>query len=397
MVSPLRHVLATAENTPARTALTPPVLAAGYGQGPVESLAAWRERREVLLSVFTEEIYGAPPPPAQASSTVLETLAAPDWVGAGRLELHDVQLATPGGPAAMTLAVLKPDGAVRGVFLIPSDCGLRPLLSDARLAAPDAYRMSWCDSEGGLGGPPAGLTGALFGAHVITPPLDRILQHGYAVAAWHESEIAPDSEALHAETLIRLGLDPDAADRPGVLTLWAWTLSAVVDVLKADPALGDAPVFAYGHSRRGKAVLLAGARDARIDLVLAHQSGTAGAAPHGDMTGEPVRSMARRYPHWFAPAYQRWAQGPETALPVNQHQLIALVAPRAVHLGGGNRDTWADPAGADLAARAAAPAWRLYGVDPGAKLSSHLRPGTHGVRAEDWDAFLAAADRVAAP
>ena len=154
-------------------------------------------------------------------------------------------------------------------------------------------------------------------------------------------------------------------------------------------------VTVFGHSRNGKAALLAGARDDRIDLVITHQSGTAGAAPHGDMTGEPVRSMVRRYPHWFAPAFQDWAERPEDALPVNQHQLLALIAPRSVHLGGANRDTWADPEGARAAARAAAPAWRLYGADPDAHISSHLRGGTHGVREEDWDAFLAAAERTA--
>jgi hypothetical protein len=281
------------------------------------------------------------------------------------------------------------------VFLIPTDCGLRPLLSDARIAPPDAFRPSWCGDPEGTGGPPGGLIGALFGAHIVTPPLDLILAQGFAVAAWHESDIAPDSGDELAASLQMLGLDPDAVDRPGVLSLWAWTISSVVTALEADPDLADAPVFAYGHSRRGKAVLLAGARDERIDLVLAHQSGTAGAAPHDDMTGEPVASMARSYPHWFTPAYQRYAEAGEAALPVNQHQLIALVAPRSLHLGGANRDTWADPVGAETAARAAHPAWRLHDADPHTKISSHLRDGTHGVREEDWAAFLEAAERVA--
>ncbi len=400
MVSPLRHILATAENTPARAALTPPLLAEGYGQAPVATLEDWRARRDALLTVFADEVYGAAPPAPDVSLTLDERLAPAGWIGPGRLELSTLTLsmaeANPGAePATMRVAVLKPDAPVRGVFVIPSDCGLRPLLSDARIAPPDAFRPSWCGDPEGTGGPPGGMIGALFGAHIVTPPLDLILAQGFAVAAWHESDIAPDSGDQLAASLEALGLDPDATDRPGVLSLWAWTISSVVTALEADPELGNAPVFTYGHSRRGKAVLLAGARDQRIDLVLAHQSGTAGAAPHDDMTGEPVASMARSYPHWFTPAYQRYAEADEDAIPVNQHQLIALVAPRALHLGGANRDTWADPVGAQTAARAAHPAWRLYGVDPDTKLSSHLRDGTHGVREADWAAFLEAAERVA--
>jgi hypothetical protein len=396
MVSPVRHILATAENTPARTALAPPLLAGGYGQGPVESLADWRARREALLTVFAQDIYGAAPPAPAIAVTLDDSLAPADWIGPGRLELSTLSLGVAGAePVTMRLAVLKPDAPVRGVFLIPSDCGLRPLLSDARIAPPDAFRPSWCGDLEGTGGPPGGMIGALFGAHIVTPPLDLILAQGFAVAAWHESDVAPDSEDQLAESLSALGLDLAAPDQPGVLSLWAWTISSVITALEADQELADAPVFAYGHSRRGKAVLLAGARDARIDLVVAHQSGTAGAAPHGDMTGEPIASMARSYPHWFTPAFQRYAELGEDALEVNQHQLIALVAPRALHLGGANRDTWADPVGAQTAARAAHPAWQLYGVDPDAHISSHLRGGTHGVREEDWDAFLDAAERVA--
>ncbi|MEQ8433336.1 MAG: hypothetical protein RIA71_03775 [Oceanicaulis sp.] len=400
MVSPLRHILATAENTPARAAITPPLMADGYGQGPVESLAEWRARRGALSNVFAEEIYGAAPPAPDLSVTRDDSLAPADWIGPGRLELSTFTLSVAGTdlgaePVTMRLAVLKPDRPVRGVFLIPSDCGLRPLLSDARIAPPDAFRPSWCGDLEGTGGPPGGLIGALFGAHIVTPPLDLILAQGFAVAAWHESDIAPDSEDQLAESLQALGLDPDAGDRPGILSLWAWTISSVITALEADTELADAPLIAYGHSRRGKAVLLAGARDERVDLVLAHQSGTAGAAPHGDMTGEPVASMARSYRHWFTPAYQGFSDNAASAPPVNQHQLIALIAPRALHLGGANRDTWADPMGAESAARAAHPAWALYSVDPETKISSHLRNGTHGVREEDWAAFLAAAERVA--
>ncbi|XBQ15584.1 MAG: hypothetical protein ABL308_11545 [Oceanicaulis sp.] len=394
--TPVRHLLATAENTPARAPLAPPLFAEGYGQEAVDTLADWEARRTALLAVFEREIYGAAPAEPAVTTLEVETLPAPDWVGTGVLELRRITI-TPesADPIALTLAVVRPQGSVNGVFFIPADCGLRAALSDHRIDPPTDYRSSWCGPPESLGGDPGGLVGALFGKHILTPPLDRILEAGYAAALFHDGAIGPDERDRFDAALLRLGVDSGAENRPGLISVWAWTLSAMIDAIEDHPELGSAPVFAYGHSRRGKAALLAAARDDRIALTLVHQSGTTGAAPHADATGEPVASMVKSYPHWFTPRFSRYA-GNEAALSVNQHQLIALLAPRALHLGGANRDSWADPKGAETAARAAAPAWTLYGEDPGARVSSHLRPGTHGVTEEDWTAFLAAADRATA-
>ena len=157
-----------------------------------------------------------------------------------------------------------------------------------------------------------------------------------------------------------------------------------------------------GHSRRGKAVLVAGAFDPAIDLIVSHQSGTGGSTPARRYRGEPIDSITQAYPHWFAPAYSEYA-GREDAFAFDQHQLLALIAPRPLLLGNARRDTWSDPVGGFLAAQAAGPAWELYGergfeqnrlgaFDPDQPLAFNIRFGTHGVTPEDWDAFLAFAD-----
>ena len=149
----------------------------------------------------------------------------------------------------------------------------------------------------------------------------------------------------HAETLRSLGLDPAAPDRPGVIGVWAWMMSRVADVLETEEAIDSEQLAVMGHSRRAKAALLAGARDERFSVILAHQSGTGGASLHRDNLGEPIGSITEGYPHWFVPGYADYADR-EDALPLDAHYLLALIAPRSVLLGNSWRDVWPDPAGA---------------------------------------------------
>jgi hypothetical protein len=117
--------------------------------------------------------------------------------------------------------------------------------------------------------------------------------------------------------------------------------------------------------------------------------------------------MTRTYPHWFAPAFARYV-GRQDQLPVDQHQLLALIAPRPVLLGGARRDSWSDPQGAVLAAAGAAPAYGLFGVgafnqrdlreaDFDFPVVTYVRPGLHGVHGSDWEVALSFLDeRLAA-
>lgn len=398
--TPMRHILTTADplamGAPAR-----PDLFESLPDAPEARLAAWRAGRAALHARLNAAIYGAAPPgPVRLSAG--EWRPHSDSTQPGRRSLSRVEIAmADGSPLTLDLALVMPapEIALRGVVLAPSECGLQAVLHDPALPSPDGFTPGYCDAEGGL---LWDMIGGLFGEWISGPPVSQLLARGYAVAAWHESDIAPDSAALHSQSLENLGLDASAADRPGAVSLWAWTISRAVDALRADPRFSDTPLIAYGHSRRGKAVLLAAARDERIAITLAHQSGTGGAALHGDGVGEPIAAVTEAYPHWFAPAYASYG-GREDALPIDQHGLIALVAPRAVLLGAAWRDTWSDPAGAFRAAEAASPAWRLHGqaglvqprleaFDPSGGIASHIRPGTHGVSQADWDAFMAFMD-----
>ncbi|MGE0409035.1 MAG: alpha/beta hydrolase, partial [Amphiplicatus sp.] len=254
----------------------------------------------------------------------------------------------------------------------------------------------------------------LFGRYIVTPPVEMILAHGYGLAVLYPSEAVPDDKEAGSAALAALAEGhADTATRWGAIAAWGWLYSRAADALLADERIDPKGLIAWGHSRYAKAALLAAAFDDRFDAVIAHQSGAGGASLNRKKAGESIKAITKTYPHWFSARYARYADKAET-LPVDQHQLLALVAPRPILLGNARRDVWSDPAGALRAARGADPVYELYGetgldqarmtpFSPQAELSFWIRPGTHGVVEEDWPAFLAFLDahigarRIAAP
>lgn len=389
--SPVRHIMMTASpgghGPQAEPALT-----------GTQTLEDWQRIRAQIAEQLNATFYGSAPPAASIEVLSHELIDDEAYEGLGRLEVVELQLTLEsGGEGQIKLGLALPhqvEGPVP-VILIPGECGLPTQMSRSDLPEPRGGRAGYCDPGDG---PISNFIGGFFGDYVVSPPLPQILARGYAVAAWHESDIAPDRASAHAASLEALGLDPTATDRPGVISVWAWMISQVTSYARTDSRLADDQISVMGHSRRAKAALLAGARDERIAAVLSHQSGTGGASLHRDNTGEPIAAITDSYPHWFIPSYADYA-GQESNMPVDAHHLIALNAPRSVLLGNARRDVWSDPAGAWRAAQAASPVWALYGVDglnqaqlnemdTSGHLAFHIRPATHGVRDVDWDAFL---------
>ena len=162
-------------------------------------------------------------------------------------------------------------------------------------------------------------------------PAERILQRGYGIAALHNAELAPDDKDTYRDGVIRLFEGDGDRARPRnacrALGAWAWGASRAMDYFASDSRVDPRRVAVVGHSRGGKAALRAGAQDERFALVVSNESGEGGAALSRRNFGETVARITESFPHWFAEAYKDYA-GRERDLPVDQHMLLALIAPR---------------------------------------------------------------------
>ena len=374
----------TTPKTPKTVSASPPL--------NFQNQEAWKSQKPGIFQQLEKEIYGKLPKTHNAKlihtrsipndfiNTNIEeiTLRAQYFVREGQPTKQSSQniefkvvLITPSQPAART-----------PVIMMESFCPNHNVIPVAGLSKPENVSFS-CDGTRLM----HLVAGFFFGRYIKTPPIQNIIDRGYALAVTFPSDVFPDMAS--AASIYKYAPNPD--NRWGAIGAWAWQFSLLSNHLGADPRFSH--TIAYGHSRYGKSALLAAAYDETIDSVIAHQSGTGGASLSIDKPGETVELITKNYPHWFTPGYS------EDNLSLDQHHLLALLAPRPILLGNAKRDVWSDPEGAFRAARAATPIYKLFGSNglsqnklnvfhPEADISFWIRRGTHGVVKEDWPAFL---------
>jgi dienelactone hydrolase len=233
-------------------------------------------------------------------------------------------------------------------------------------------------------------------------PAEMLIDSGYAVAAFHVGDAAPDNADTYQDGVLRLypELQRKASGMKAIGS-WAWAASRVLDYFKMDADVDSSRVNLVGHSRGGKAALWAGAQDERFAMIVSNCSGNTGAAPARRTVGESVKDINTQFPHWFCDNYKRFNDD-LTALPVDQHMLIALIAPRPVYTTSATEDIWADPAGSYLSIFEAQPVYAFYNKKssltpkpPAANtpivnsiLGYHNREGIHNLTEYDWSCFI---------
>lgn len=231
----------------------------------------------------------------------------------------------------------------------------------------------------------------------------HVIDRGFGLAILDRTQLAVDDAATFRNGVIGALSSPGklAADAWRAIGAWAWGASRVVDYLETDPDVDSHRIFVTGFSRMGKTTLWAGALDERFAAVLVTESGCGGAALSRRRYGETVRRINTVFPHWFCENFQQYNDD-EAHLPVDQHMLVALVAPRPVYIASADEDLWSDPRGEFLACVGADPVYRLLGV-PGlatdrmpplekpvatGRIGYHIRRGRHGFLDYDWQRYM---------
>jgi hypothetical protein len=391
--------------------LPDPLLMSG-GQ-PVCDAATWqRGRRGEILELFQAHVYGLTP------ATTAEVRAATvSFDGAAlsglavREEVH-LHFSTGRGSASMDLLIYLPAAACGpvpafwglnfwGNHSIQPDPAIK--LSDRRMQDDTEHRV-----ESNRATPRSRGTSA------HRWPVETIVRRGYGLVTAYYGDLAPDDKHLFHHGVHRLFRGDDdsgtrhgapAAGEWGAIGAWAWGLSRALDYFEEDERIDHSRVAVLGHSRLGKAALWAGARDERFAMVISNSSGCGGAALSRREFGETVEAINARFPHWFSGSFKQYGDD-VGSLPVDQHMLLALIAPRPLYVASAGQDLWADPRGEFLAARAATPVYRLLGTDglPAEEMPPlgqpvlgtigyHIRPGRHDLTEYDWLRFLDFADR----
>jgi hypothetical protein len=244
-------------------------------------------------------------------------------------------------------------------------------------------------------------------------PAEEVIARGYAIASISVSaEVEPDkpNATNGVRKFYREHSGKGDAYTWGALSAWAWAGSRAIDYFETDRDINAGRVAIIGHSRSGKTALWAAAQDDRIALACVNGAGEGGPALSRRNFGETIQQITASFAYWFSPKYASYARKEET-LPMDGHELVALVAPRAYHGGDAKLDTWADPRGSWLSLVEASKAWSLAGKGDPLKdqmpevnqsmvrglLGYHIRDGIHDLTLQDWNFYMDHADQLFRP
>ena len=233
--------------------------------------------------------------------------------------------------------------------------------------------------------------------------VERIIDQGYATASFHTSHVDPDNKNGYSDGIRSFFANgkPPEADAWRSLSAWGWAASRVLDHLETLDEIDSQRVAVVGHSRGGKTSLWAAAEDQRFSIAYSNNSGCGGAALSRRAYGETVARITSSFPYWFCANFSNYG-GKEQELPVDQHELIGLIAPRGVYVTSADQDLWADPRGEYASVVNAAPVFQLLGrssiSDPTmpalnqprvvGQTGYHIRSAEHNLKDQDWKWFL---------
>ena len=376
----------------------PDVLTTFSGE-PITDKQQWEDkRRPEIFQFFEKQIYGSVPGKLDEFSFTLLEQSDDAFNGKARRKQVAISLKKNGLPLKFNILIYLPKGNVNApIFLGYNFYGNHTVTSDTNVRVTQA----WTGNNEKLGISNNKATETSRGVRQNRWAIEKMLDNGFGLATIYYGEVDPDkndfSDGLH-HLFYKEGQTKPKTNEWGSIAAWAFGLSRAMDYLENDVDVSK--VIVFGHSRLGKASLWAGVTDSRFAGVISNDSGCGGAALSKRKFGETVGRINSAFPHWFSDSFEKYSENEET-LPVDQHQLLALIAPRPLYVASAKEDEWADPRGEFLSAHYASSVYSLYGkngittsqmpaVDQPIQnqVAYHIRTGGHDVTDYDWDQYI---------
>ena len=352
---------------------------------PVRTRRDWIEkRRPELLRLFAEEEYGTSPE-GPADGMHFKVLRTTDSLYGGRVKAKEVIVYFAADEKNyMKLIEFLPADA-KGpvpVFLGMNFKGNHTLTGEDWVSLPSKKELSsysiydFC--ERGFRASDSGKTGRW--------DVEKLTSAGFGLVSYYYCDVTPDFDGGLGRGVHRYFSDGDYTWK--AIGAWAWSLSRALDYLETDADVDASKVAVFGHSRLGKAALWAGAQDERFAMVIANEAGCGGDALFKRVYGETAEIINVHFPYWFCDNFWKY-NGNEAAMPFDQHELLALIAPRPLYVASAEDDQHSDPKGQRLSSEEAARVYaRFWGKKAAGKVGYHHRQGKHDVTPEDWDHYV---------
>ncbi len=372
-----------------------------FKQKKVKNVKDWeKKRRPELLDCFTQNMFGEIPGEIKIKSAEIVEQSENAYNGKATRKQVELTFEKNGKKLNFTILIYLPKKKEKApIFVGYNFYGNHTVTNDVNVIISEA----WVQDNPSFGIINNQLTEQSRGVRTNRWAIEKMLDAGIGLATIYYGEIDPDkndfTDGIHP-LLYKKGQEKPEVNEWGSIAAWSWGLSRAMDYFETDGDIDASKVIVFGHSRLGKTSLWAGATDQRFAAAISNNSGCGGAALSKRKFGETVGRINTSFPHWFCGNFKNY-NNKEEQMPFDQHELLALIAPRPLYVASAVDDQWADPKGELLGAYYALPVYNLYGKK-GISITEfppvnqpilntvayHIRTGKHDVTDYDWEQYI---------
>lgn len=370
-------------------AYTLPDVLISFDGNRIKTVSEWEEnRRPELINFFEQNMFGEVPTPSSSIEKSFKIISKDTTILDGLCTRKDVLIILKNelGKITMPLVLFVPNKLTAAVPVILLANGSDIKRNGLDLDSPQSFGKT----RNGI-------------------PLHQLMTRGIGVATLDYQAFGIDrgnSEGKVSGGITNLFFKPEQEftkeNEWGMIAIWAYALRAGMDYLETDPDVNPKQVATLGCSISGKVALWAAATDTRFGMALLSTAGHGGDAIWRRQFGETLENMCKYLPTWVCRNANKYAKN-INEMPVDQHCLLATIAPRPLYVATAQHDLWADNKGQWIGTYNAAPAFKLYSKEVAFKsperppinkpiiesaIGFHVRSGVHGLELYDWEQFM---------